>query len=175
MAGEKPRQALTKGGQNLLKKYVYLAAEVARRKDPELAATYERAIARGKHHYSAVIIVAHKLVRRVYALLKLRAAGAPEIRYEMRGPNGRVLNADEARACIAEHFPSKAVKHARKRALQTERQTGTVSQGSGSSEDATKAVVAAVPKNLVPDLDHPRNILQLDNPSPQVKNLLDRS
>lgn len=175
MAGEKPRQALTKGGQNLLKKYVYLAAEVARRKDPELAATYERAIARGKHHYSAVIIVAHKLVRRVYALLKLRAAGAAEIRYEMRLPDGRIVNAEEARAHIAEYFPSKAVKDARKRAPQTARQTGTMSQGTGSSEDATKAVVAAVPTDLLPDLDRTRKIFASDNPSPQVENLLDRS
>lgn len=178
MAGEKPRQALTKGGQNLLKKYVYLAAEVARRQDPELAATYERAIARGKHHYSAVIIVAHKLVRRVYALLKLRAAGATEIRYEMRTPDGRTIDVDEARRYIADHFPSKATKEARKRAPQTARQAGTVSQGTGSSEDATKAVVAAMPTPSLPVLDLERKIvtIPLDQPSPQAgKNLLDRS
>jgi transposase len=166
MAGEKPRQGLTKGGQNLLKKYMYLAAESARRQDPELAATYERAIARGKHHFSAVIIVAHKLVRRVYAVLKARAAGAADVRYQMRRPDGTAVTADEARRYIAEHFPSKAVKDARKRAPQTARQTGTVSQETGSSEDATKAVVDAVPTNLVPDLDRARKILAIDNPSP---------
>ena len=175
MAGEKPRQALTKGGQNLLKKYMFLAAEVARRQDPELAATYERAIARGKHHYSAVIIVAHKLVRRVYALLKARAAGVADVRYQMRRPDGTAVSAGEARAVIAEQFPTKAVKDARKRAPQTARQTGTLSQDTGSSEDATKAVVAAVLTDLVPDLDRARKILAIDNPSPQVKNLLDRS
>lgn len=176
MAGEKPRQALTKGGQNLLKKYLFLAAEVARRQDPELAATYERAIARGKHHYSAVIIVAHKLVRRVYALLRARAAGA-EVHYQMRRPDGSAIAADEARAVIVEQFPPKATKDARKRAPQTARQTGTMSQDTGSSEDATKAVVAAVPTELVPDLDHAREILRipsLDNPSPQANSLLDR-
>ena len=175
MAGEKPRQALTKGGQNLLKKYMFLAAEVARRQDPDLAATYERAIARGKHHYSAVIVVAHKLVRRVYALLKLRAAGVTDVRYQMRRSDGTAVTADEARAVIAGQFPTKAAKEARKRALQTARQTGTLSQDTGSSEDATKAVVAAVPNTLLPDLDRARKILAIDNPSPQVKNLLDRS
>ena len=175
MAGEKPRQALTKGGQNLLKKYLFLAAEVARRQDPELAATYERAIARGKHHYSAVIVVAHKLVRRVYALLKARAAGTADVRYQMRRPDGAAIHADEARAMIAEQFPTKAAKEARKRAPQTARQMGTVSQGTGSSEDATKAVVAAVLTNLVPDRADGGNIVRIDHPSPQVENLLDRS
>ena len=178
MAGEKPRQALTKGGQNLLKKYMYLAAEVARRHDPELAATYERAIARGKHHYSAVIIVAHKLVRHVYALLKARAAGVADVRYQRRAPDGTAVSANQARTIIAAQFPSKAAKDARKRAPQTARQKGTMSQGTGSSEDATKAVVAAVPTTLVPDLDRAREILEItpiDNPSPQIKNLLDRS
>jgi transposase len=175
IAGEKPGQALTKGGQNLLKKYMFLAAEVARRQDPELAATYERAIARGKHHYSAVIIVAHKLVRRVYALLKLRATGATDVHYQMHRPDGTNISTEEARAVIVEQFPSKAAKEARKRAPQTTRQKGTLSQDTGSSEDATKAVVAAVPTNLVPDVDPARKILAIDTPTPQVKNLLDRS
>jgi transposase len=178
MAGEKPRQALTKGGQNLLKKYMFLAAETARRQDPELAATYERALARGKHHYSAVIIVAHKLVRRVYALLRARAAGVADVRYQMRRPDGTAVSPDQARAVITELFPTKAVKDARKRAPQTTRQTGTLSQDTGSSEDATKAVVAAVPTPSVPDLDHARKVLAIpppNHPSLQVKNLLDRS
>lgn len=178
MAGEKPRQALTKGGQNLLKKYMYLAAETARRHDPELAATYERAIARGKHHYSAVIIVAHKLVRHVYAMLSARAKGTADVRYQRRAPDGKALTRDEARALIAERFPSKAAKDARKRAPQTARQTGTMSQGTGSSEDATKAVVAAMPSPSLPDLDLERKIvtIPLDQPSRQAdKKLLDRS
>ncbi len=168
MSGEKPRQALTKGGQNLLKKYMFLAAETARRHDPELAATYERAIARGKHHFSAVIIVAHKLVRRVYAILKARAAGKPAC-YQVRRPDGVVVDAAEARAYIAEHFPSKAVKETRKRAPQTVGPTGTVSQ-TGSSEDATKAVEAAMPTSLLPNIDPTRKIFD----SAADQNLLDR-
>ncbi|HEY0988589.1 MAG TPA: IS110 family transposase [Kofleriaceae bacterium] len=178
MAGEKPRQALTKGGQNLLKKYLFLAAEVARRQDPELAATYERALARGKHHYSAVIIVAHKLVRRVYALLKARAARVADVRYQMRRPDGTAISSDQARALIAELFPTKAAKEAHKRAPQTARQMGTLSQDTGSSEDAAKAVVAVVPTPSLPDLEHARKIVAIPqpaNPSQQAKNLLDRS
>lgn len=178
IAGEKPRQALTKGGQNLLKKYMFLAAETARRHDPELAATYERALARGKHHYSAVIIVAHKLVRRVYALLKARTAGVADVRYQMRRPDGTAISSEQARSLIAELFPSKAAKDAHKRAPQTARQMGTLSQDTGSSEDAAKAVVAVVPTPCLPDLDHARKTLAISppaNPSPQAKNLLDRT
>jgi len=178
MAGEKPRQALTKGGQNLLKKYLFLAAETARRQDPELAATYERALARGKHHYSAVIIVAHKLVRRVYALLRARAAGVADVSYQMRRPDGTALPQEQARAVVAELFPAKAAKDARKRAPQTARQMGTLSQNTGSSEDAAKAVAAVVPTPSLPDLDHERKLLAISQPatpSQQVKNLLDRS
>jgi hypothetical protein len=35
--------------------------------------------------------------------------------------------------------------------------------------------VAAVPTDLVPNLDRARNILAIDHPSSQVENLLDRS
>jgi transposase len=144
----KPRQRLTKGGHNLLKQYLFLAAEVARRSDPELAAAYARAIARGKHHYSAVIIVAHKLVRRIYGLLKAlaaaRAAGVALPTYRLQRPDGgEALTKAEARAYVAKHFPSKAAKEAAKRAAQAAPQTRTLPHGTGSSEDATKAVAAA--------------------------------
>lgn len=164
IAGEKPRQRLTKGGPNLLKQYLFLAAETARRHDPELAAVYEKAIARGKHHYSAVIIVAHKLVRRIYALLVARAARrqaqlaaptapAPVVSYRLRRlDDGTPLSPEQATAYVSQRFPSKAAKEAaKKRAAEAgpqmtgpKAQTGTVSQ-TGSSEDATNEVTGAPP------------------------------
>jgi transposase len=153
LAGEKPRQRMTKGGHNLLKQYMFLAAEVARRQDPELAATYAHAIARGKHHYSAVIIVAHQLVRRVYGLLKARAAahaaGAPAPSYCLQAPDGESLSRTAARSYVAKHFPSKATKEAAKRAAQTAPRSRSLPHITGSSEDATKAVAAALPSALV--------------------------
>jgi len=151
----KPRQRLTKGGHNLLKQYMFLAAETARRADPELAAVYDRAIARGKHHFSAVIIVAHKLVRRIYAVLRQRAearAGAAETpRYRLQRPDGTELTPPEARAWVAEQFPSKRIKTERaKRTAGGVRQTRSVPQ-EGSSEDATRAVTLPPPSNLIPE------------------------
>jgi transposase len=152
-AGEKPRQRLTKGGHNLLKQYVFLAAETARRHDPELAATYADAVARGKHHYSAVIIVAHKLVRRVYGLLKARAearaAGTSAPSYRLQAPDGRTLSKADARSFVTKRYPSKAAKEAAKRAAQTVPRSRSVPRDTGSSEDATKAVAAAQPSALV--------------------------
>jgi transposase len=148
----KPRQKLTKGGHNLLKQYMFLAAETARRADPTLAATYDHAIARGKHHYSAVIIVAHKLVRRVYALLRDRAAaragGADAPHYRLQRPDGTALDRAGARAWVAEQYPSKRTNAAGKRTPGDVRQTRSKPQ-EGSSEDATRAVTLPTPTDVV--------------------------
>jgi transposase len=153
----KPRQRLSKGGPGILKQYIFLAAETARRCDPELAAAYEKAIARGKHHYSAVIIVGHKLLRKIYALLKLRSAARravaegrtpPPVQYHYCNPeDGTVLTAAEARAYVQTHYPSKAEKvrrASRKRAVEAMPQASSVAQ-TGSSEDATKEVNGTPP------------------------------
>jgi transposase len=156
---DKPRQRLTKGGPNLLKQYVFLAAETARRNDPELAATYDRAIARGKHHFSAVMTVAHKLVRRIYAVLKLRAAArgaleqgrpveqVPQVTYRrINLDDGTALSATEARAYVSARFPTKAA-----RATATTKKAAPVSHSTGSSKDATNGTVTAPPTHVVPN------------------------
>ena len=63
---------ITKAGQRLLKKYFYLAADVARQWDAEFAAYYARRYARGDHHNHIMIALARKMALRVYALLKRR-------------------------------------------------------------------------------------------------------
>jgi transposase len=118
---DKSRQRITKGGSSVLKQYIFLAAEVARRNDPELASTYQQASARGKHHVDAVIVVAHKLVRRIYALLKLRAQTRqaraegqtaqqpPAVAYRLTNPeSGTPLSRSQARAYVDAHFPPKS-------------------------------------------------------------------
>lgn len=163
----KPGQRLTKGGQPLLKKYLYLAAETARRHDPELAVVYERVLARGKHHDAAVIAVAHKLVRRIYALLKLRAAARravaegrtpPAVAWRYTNPEtGEVLTEAGARAWVQTHCPSKREKQRRsaapKMAGSAAPQTSSMAQGlaaeTGSSEDVTNEDRGVPPTDLV--------------------------
>lgn len=189
----KPRQRLTKGGLPLLKQYLFLAAETARRCDPELAAVYDRAIQRGKHHYSAVCIVAHKLLRKVYALLKLRdqarraareGGTVPEVTYRLCDPEtGEILSLRAARAWIADHYPSKAEKQRRRtrKAVQSAPQTSSMAQtgsrpNTGSSEDATNEDRGAPPKQALADFNACGKAVDnyADNPlKPQANNSLD--
>jgi hypothetical protein len=153
---DKPRRHLTKAGPNLLKQYIFLAADVARRYDPELAVTYARAVDKGKHHNEAVAIVAHKLVRKIYALLKLRAEsrrtlaeaqpdkGPPAVVYRLVDPDsGTPLSRRQARAYINTRFPSKAQKR---------RAAEATSQKIGVTKGATKVSTATPPATLLPDL-----------------------
>lgn len=151
--GKAPKsgQRLTRSGPNLLKHYLYLAAESARRTDPELAAAYQTAIERGKHHFSAVVIIAHKLVRRVFALLRARAeataaakAGeeASPIKYKLHAPGGgEQMTKKEARAWVREHYPSKAA---------AKKAAAAAQQNEGSPDGATKATVGQPPTASLP-------------------------
>lgn len=76
-------QHISKSGSRLVRRYLFLAAETARRRDPELAGFYAGLVARGKHHTCAVVAVAAKLVRRLYAVCKRAAAGG-EAGYVLR-------------------------------------------------------------------------------------------
>lgn len=131
----KPGQRMTKAGQKLLKQYFFLAADTARLRDPELAAKYNHAVARGAHHYKAVVVVAHKLARRVYALLRQRSAAragvAADPRYLLRRlDDGAELTKAEAHEYVREHYPSKAQRALREKAVRS------APVDSGSSEDA---------------------------------------
>lgn len=59
---------LTKRGSPYLRRALYLAANSARRHDPELKAVYDKKRAEGKRHKQATIVVARKIATRVYAV-----------------------------------------------------------------------------------------------------------
>ena len=145
-AGEgKPGQRMTKAGANLIKQYLFLAAETARLRDPELAATYAAAIARGKHHNSAVAIVAHKLARCIYALLKQHAADRGRAAtYRLRRPDDGVeLSEAQALEFVRANFPSKAERARIKKAARN-------LPRAGSPEGATKGSKPAPPAMPLP-------------------------
>ncbi len=60
---------MSKRGSPYLRRALYLAANIASFKDPELSAYYHRLKARGKHHNVAVCAVARKLCYIVFAVL----------------------------------------------------------------------------------------------------------
>jgi transposase len=61
---------ISKRGSPLLRKALFLAANVARQNDDNLKQFYNKKISEGKHHFSALNAVAAKVLRIVYWVLK---------------------------------------------------------------------------------------------------------
>jgi hypothetical protein len=96
---EKPGQRLTKGGNDRVKRALYLAADVARKIDPDLAAVYWRLMVhKGHHHKQALCAVATRLVNRIYRVLK---TGLP---YVLRDVHGMTISVAEGKRLVAESF-----------------------------------------------------------------------
>jgi transposase len=90
---------ITQAGPDLIKKFAYLDAEIARRYDPQIAAIYyDQMMRKGKHHKQAVCACATHLLDRVLAVLR---ADKP---YEVRDSDGRALSSQQARELIVERY-----------------------------------------------------------------------
>jgi len=90
---------ITQAGPSLIKKFAYLDADVARQRDPQIAAIYYRQmVERGKHHKQAVCACATHMLDRVRAVLR---DGRP---YELRDVDGTPVTPEEARAIIAARY-----------------------------------------------------------------------
>ena len=76
-----------------------LAADTARKIDPELAEVYWRLMTiRGHHHKQALCAVANRLVNRILSVLR---SGRP---YGLRDPDGREIWVAEAKAIVLQRF-----------------------------------------------------------------------
>lgn len=96
---EKKGLPITKAGPDLVKKYGYMNAEVARQWDPQIAAIYwDQMVNKGNHHTQAVCACATHLLDRVRAVLR---DARP---YELRDVDGTPVTWEEARAIIAERY-----------------------------------------------------------------------
>ena len=94
-----PGQAITQSGNNRIKRALYLAADAARRIDPELAAVYWRLMVRKDHHHKqALCAVATRLVNRIGKVLRTGQA------YELRDNDGTPITVALGKAIVAEHF-----------------------------------------------------------------------
>jgi transposase len=109
---EKKGQKICKAAQSLLKSYVYMAAETARRWDPEFAAFYNRLKNKGMIHVEAICALGNKMAGRIYAVLnRLQTKdnkNIDELEYKLRDLNGNVVSKKKARRIVLERFPSKA-------------------------------------------------------------------
>lgn len=96
---EHPGQKLTKAGNDRIKKALFLAADTARKIDPQLAKLYWRLmVQKGHHHKQALCAVATRLVNRIFRVLK---SGRP---YVLRDDAGTTLDIAQAKAIILDQF-----------------------------------------------------------------------
>ncbi len=109
---EKKGLRISNAGPDLIRKFAYLNAEVARQWDPQLAAIYyEQMVHRGKHHCQAVCACATHLLDRVRVILR------EDRPYELRDVDGRVVTAAEARQIVLEQYqvPEEVRRRSRQR------------------------------------------------------------
>ena len=90
---------ITQAGPALIKKYLYLDAEIARQWDPQLAALYyDQMVNKGKHHLQAICTCATHLLDRIRIVLR------DDRPYELRDVQGQPVTVAEARAIIMERY-----------------------------------------------------------------------
>jgi transposase len=108
---DQPRQSITQSGNNRIKRALYLAADAARRIDPDLAEVYWRLMVRkGHHHKQALCAVATRLVNRIGKVLR---TGQP---YELRDSTGKPISIAEGKTLVAERFSiPDEIRNARRR------------------------------------------------------------
>ena len=87
---------ITQAGPDLVKKYAYLDADVARQWDPQLAAIYyDQMVHKGKHHNQALCACATHLLDRVLTIWR------EDRPYVVRDVDGTAVTWEEARQIIA--------------------------------------------------------------------------
>lgn len=103
---------ITKAGQRILKKGYCLAAETARRYDPEAAMMYHRLKARGRHHNQAICAVASNLAGRTYSVMKRNSLGTDTQtpvprKYIIHDFEGNDIDLKQGRTLVVERYLSK--------------------------------------------------------------------
>jgi transposase len=96
---EHPGQPITQGGNDRIKRALFLAADTARKSDPELAEVYWRLMTtKGHHHKQALCAVANRLANRIFSVMR---RGQP---YILRDLDGSEITITQAKAIITERY-----------------------------------------------------------------------
>lgn len=133
----------TKAGDPGLRQAIYLAADLARKTDPTLAARYHRLVTQqGKHHTSALCSIAPILLTRIAACWR------NEEHYTLRDIDGRHITETEGRAICAKRYKiAPQIRAARRRISNT----ATHKQGTDRrKKESTKAAPATSPSTTNP-------------------------
>jgi len=116
---------LTKAGDPLLREALFLAADSARKTDPQLAAKYVRLMSGDRHHDSAICHIATALLTRVATCWR---AGE---HYVIRDTDGRKITAEQGRRIVAEqHQPTRKTRIDPRKAQRDKPRTGREPQKS---------------------------------------------
>lgn len=116
---------------------MFLAADLARKVDPTLAARYNRLyVEGGKHYNSAICTLAAVLVTRIAACWRNGQL------YELRDTEGQPITEAEGRAICTERYKiDPATRVGRRNATQAQ----TLKRTSGRKKESTKAAPATGP------------------------------
>jgi len=107
-------QPLSKAGPSLLRTTFVIAADTARKQDPQLARIYYvQMVERGKNHIGALCVVAATLAERAWTVMK---RGTP---YIIRDNDGTAVAPEQATAIITEQWTVPAEVRARRRNKKT--------------------------------------------------------
>lgn len=130
-SGEARRRGkISKAGPNLLRWALYLAADVARRADPGLAALYRRLMMeRGHHHQQAICAVASHLVSRIWAVIR------EDRPYQYRDLDGKPITREEAKVLALELAIDKTTRERLKTGQQKREPNASRSRQSETPQD----------------------------------------
>jgi hypothetical protein len=93
------REIARKGGNDRIKRALMLAADTARKVDPDLAEVYWRLMTtKGHHHKQALCAVANRLANRILSVMR---SGRPHV---LRDREGGEITIAQAKALIAARF-----------------------------------------------------------------------
>lgn len=103
---------ITKSSQRILKKGYCLAAETARRYDPEAACLYHRLRAKGRHHNQAICAVASNLAGRTYSVMRRNGLGTDTQtsvprKYIVHDFEGKDIDLKQGRTLVVERYLTK--------------------------------------------------------------------
>ncbi|HLB62483.1 MAG TPA: IS110 family transposase [Actinomycetota bacterium] len=145
------RPRLTKAGDHTLRHALFMAAETARRLDPQLAAIYHRQVVeRGNQHTKAVCAVATAVTTRLVAALR------EERPYIIRDIDGTVVDPAEARRIITERYTiPAALRAARRQPREAQRM-----RGRPGDRVRSKASPSSPPADEAPTTDRTRVLVE---------------
>ncbi len=149
-------QPISKAGPNRLRTTLVLAADHARRLDPQLARVYYvQMTERGGCHTKALCVVAAKLAERALAVLQ---RGIP---YELRDTDGRPVSAEEAKAIIADRWtvPEEVRRRRRSRKTRGKAPQQVVARHANASARSAATRRPSPPPIVTPELTPIKEVL----------------